>query len=121
MKSLTLIIFALFTFNMTQAQYQDDLQQAASDNATKENKVAENEKAVQWGELTGPEAKNQPVWKYANSQKVATSAVTEHKQGPAAKNSKVWKKNEQAQYIPVVTKPRKDLKGPRFKNRKPGS
>ena len=121
MKPLILILFSLFTFNMAQAQYQDDLEEAASDNTnTEEVKTVSSEKAVQWGELTGPEAKNQPVWKYANSQAVAIPS-SERAQGPKAKNRKAWEKSDKEQYVPVVTKPRKDLKGPRFKNRKPGS
>ena len=117
------IISTLFISNMAQAQYQNDLEEAASDNTnTEEVKTVSSEKVVQWGELTGPEAKNRPMWKYANSQAVTTSSSSaERAQGPKAKNRKVWEKSDKEQYVPVVTKPRKDLKGPRFKNRKPGS
>ena len=121
MKILISIISTLFIFNTAEAQYQNDLEEAASDNTnTEEVKTVSSEKAMQWGELTGPEAKNQPVWKYANSQAVAIPS-SERAQGPKAKNRKVWEKSDKEQYVPVVTKPRKDLKGPRFKNRKPGS
>ncbi len=73
--------------------------------------------------LKGPAAKNYKPWQ--DQQQVGKIPVVritpERLQGPAAKNQKAWEKSRNANYLQASTRSYyTDLKGPRYKNRKPG-
>ena len=74
--------------------------------------------------LKGPAAQNYKPWQDKQQQIGKTPVVkinSKRLQGPAAKNQKAWEKSGSANYLQASTRPYyADLKGPKYKNRKPG-
>lgn len=119
MKCLALTLIAILTYGTSWAQgtvYHLSPSEAIPPDQTEVKK----EQRAEVGSLKGPRAKNYPTHRYqASKAVVATPATSEKRMGPAAKNYRPGQDNHQAQHVVVTQKKRKNLKGPRAKNRKP--
>ena len=120
MKSLALIFSMALAYSASSAQGTHHEPSPTATNPPDETEV-QQEQSAKLGDLKGPRAKNYPTHAYQGSGVVVTVPTegSEKRMGPAAKNYQPWRDNTEVQRVAITKKKRKNLKGPRYKNRKP--